>query len=176
MIQGTPELTELGCCTCTLMRSHSELRGESFQILLYAGCTLVLGYICRDWRTHSDVRPCLPCYLRDGCHLLLLHSGLAEESLVSAHHLTEEYWDCKPAATSGFMWSLGLRTQVLVFVWTAICLPSHLLKSCKSWWSTGRCLCPGHRVMLLWGTLARIWTPAISITFRLKLWASDFPC
>lgn len=66
-----------------------------------------------------------------------VHSGLDEDSLVSAHHLTahhltEEYWDCKPAASSDFMWSLGLRTQVLMFVCTAIYLLSHLLKSCKS--------------------------------------------
>lgn len=61
-----------------------------------------------------------------------VYSGLAEDSFVSAHHLTEEYWDCKPATSSGFMWSLGLRTQVLMFVWTAIYLPSHLLKPCKS--------------------------------------------
>lgn len=57
---------------------------------LCVGCTLVLGCICRDERTSFNVSPCLPRYVRDGGLLLFaaVRSQLAEESPVSAYHLT----------------------------------------------------------------------------------------
>lgn len=59
--------------------------------LLCGGCTLVLGCICRDERTSSNVSPCLlGCIERWGLlQFAALCSKLAAQSPVSAYHLTE---------------------------------------------------------------------------------------